>query len=95
MTLDSGGPSAPRARLYDGFSGAIQSQVANPGRARARDETVCRAGIQHVDELIGTRSVRSRSSEDRIREAETPSTACASEAASVTNHRVLVEARAT
>lgn len=36
VTLDSGEAIRAARELYDGFSGAIQSQVANPGCARAR-----------------------------------------------------------
>ena len=82
--------------LYDGFSGAIQSQVANRDVLVRDEEQYAALRIQHVDELIDAIGEVTLSSEDRIREAEDAYNGLSeSEAASVTNHRVLVEARET
>ena len=94
VTLDSGEAIRAARELYDGFSGAIQSQVANRDVLVRDEEQFTALRIQHVDELIEAICEVTLSSEDRIREAEDAYNSLSeSEAASVTNHRVLVEAR--
>lgn len=96
VTLDSGEAIRAARELYDGFSGAIQSQVANRDVLVRDEEQYAALRIQHVDELIDAIGEVTLSSEDRIREAEDAYNGLSeSEAASVTNHRVLVEARET
>lgn len=96
VTLDSGEAIRAARELYDGFSGAIQSQVANRDVLVRDEEQYAALRIQHVDELIDAISEVTLSSEDRIREAEDAYNGLSeSEAASVANHRVLVEARET
>ena len=96
VTLDSGEAIRAARELYDGFSGAIQSQVANRDVLVRDEEQYAALRIQHVDELIDAIGEVTLSSEDRIREAEDAYNGLReSEAASVTNHRVLVEARET
>ena len=96
VTLDSGEAIRAARELYDGFSGAIQSQVANRDVLVRDEEQYAALRIQHVDELIDAIGEVTLSSEDRIREAEDAYNGLSeSEAASVTNHRVLVEARKT
>ena len=96
VTLDSGEAIRAARELYDGFSGAIQSQVANRDVLVRDEEQYAALHIQHVDELIDAIGEVTLSSEDRIREAEDAYNGLSeSEAASVTNHRVLVEARET
>ena len=96
VTLDSGEAIRAARELYDGFSGAIQSQVANRDVLVRDEEQYAALRIQHVDELIDAIGEVTLSSEDRIREAEDAYNGLnESEAASVTNHRVLVEARET
>ena len=96
VTLDSGEAIRAARELYDGFSGAIQSQVANRDVLVRDEEQYAALRIQHVDELIDAIGEVTLSSEDRIREAEDAYNGLSeSEAASVTNHRVLVAARET
>lgn len=96
VTLDSGEAIRAARELYDGFSGAIQSQVANRDVLVRDEEQYAALRIQHVDELIDAIGEVTLSSEDRIREAEDAYNGLSeSEVASVTNHRVLVEARET
>ena len=96
VTLDSGEAIRAARELYDGFSGAIQSQVANRDVLVRDEEQYAALRIQHVDELIDAIGEVTLSSEDRIREAEDAYNGLSeSEAASVANHRVLVEARET
>ena len=96
VTLDSGEAIRAARELYDGFSGAIQSQVANRDVLVRDEEQYAALRIQHVDELIDAIGEVTLSSEDRIREAEDAYNGLReSEAASVANHRVLVEARET
>ena len=94
VTLDSGEVIRAARELYDGFSGAIQSQVANRDVLVRDEEQFSALRVQHVNDLITDIGEVTLSSEDRIREAEDAYNALSeSEAAAVTNHRVLVEAR--
>ena len=94
VTLDSGEAIRAARELYDGFSGAIQSQVANRDVLVRDEEQFSALRVQHVNDLITDIGEVTLSSEDRIREAEDAYNALSeSEAAAVTNHRVLVEAR--
>lgn len=94
VTLDSGEAIRAARELYDGFSGAIQSQVANRDVLVRDEEQFSALRVQHVNDLITDIGEVTLSSEDRIREAEDAYNALSeSEAASVTNHRALVEAR--
>ena len=94
MTLDSGEAIRAARELYDGFSGAIQSQVANRDVLVRDEEQFSALRVQHVNNLITDIGEVTLSSEDRIREAEDAYNALSeSEAAAVTNHRALVEAR--
>ena len=70
VTLDSGEAIRAARELYDGFSGAIQSQVANRDVLVRDEEQYAALRIQHVDELIDAIGEVTLSSEDRIREAE-------------------------
>ena len=94
VTLDSGEAIRAARELYDGFSGAIQSQVANRDVLVRDEEQFSALRVQHVNDLITDIGEVTLSSEDRIREAEDAYNALSeSEAAAVTNHRALVEAR--
>ena len=94
VTLDSGEAIRAARELYDGFSGAIQSQVANRDVLVRDEEQFSALRVQHVNDLITDIGEVTLSSEDRIREAEDAYNALSeSEAAAVTNHRMLVEAR--
>lgn len=70
MTLDSGEAIRAARELYDGFSGAIQSQVANRDVLVRDEEQFSALRVQHVNDLITDIGEVTLSSEDRIREAE-------------------------
>ena len=94
VTLDSGDAIRAARELYDGFSGAIQSQVANRDVLVRDEEQYSALRVQNVNDLIDAIGEVTLSSEDRIREAEDAYSALTeSEAAAVTDHRTLVEAR--
>ena len=94
VTLDSGDAIRAARELYDGFSGAIQSQVANRDVLVRDEEQYSALRVQNVNDLIDAIGEVTLSSEDRIREAEDAYSALTeAEAAAVTDHRTLVEAR--
>lgn len=94
VTLESG-PAIEAARtLYDGFSGAVQSQVANRDVLVQDEQLFSALRVQHVTELIDGIGEVTLSSCDKIDEAEAAYAALTeAEAANVVNAPMLAEAR--
>ena len=94
VTLDSGDAIRAARALYDGFSGAIQSQVANRDVLVRDEEQFTALRIQNVNDLIAAIGEVTLSSDERIRAAEDAyNDLSESEAAAVSGHRTLAEAR--
>lgn len=94
VTLDSGEAIRSARALYDGFSGAIQSQVANRDVLVQDEQHYTALRVQNVTELINAIGEVTLSSGDRIAEAEEAYAELSEEEASaVMNEQTLRAAR--